>query len=163
MVVYNNEFDTFEDLEVIVKEFNQEINEEVSQATDEIPFEKFKKEKEYLKPLPSLDMLLSYVSLDRSYKVSKESMIKFEGKKYSVPIKYIGKRLHVNDTSDGNLCIYYNEDFIVCHPMTDKKLNYKYGHMHEILKSDACRHLSDDEINEFINDSMINMDLFLGE
>lgn len=163
LVVYNNEFDTFEDLEEIVRTFNDEINAEVSQATDEKPFERFEKEKEYLKPLPALDMLLSYISLDRTYKVSKESMIKYKGKKYSVPIKYISQQLSVNETSDGNLCIYYNGDFVVCHPMTDKKLNYKYGHMHEILKSDACKHLSDDDISDFIHDNMVNMDLFLGD
>ncbi|WP_423248009.1 Mu transposase domain-containing protein, partial [Vallitalea maricola] len=77
-------------------------------------------------------------------------MIKYKGKKYSVPTKYIGKKVHVNETSDGNICIYYNEDFIVCHPIGEKRFNYKLGHMHEILKSDACKHLSDKEINTFI-------------
>lgn len=163
LVVYNYEFETFEDLNEIVKEFNEEINREISQATNEIPFDRFKKEKEYLKPLPPLDMLLSYIPSDRTYKVSKESMIKYKGKKYSVPIKYIGHQLSVDETSDGNLCIYYNGDFIVCHSLSEKNFNYKYGHMHEILKSDACKHLSDDDINDFIETNMINMDIFLGE
>lgn len=163
LVVYNEEFDTFRDLEKIVEDFCDEINSEVSQATNEIPFERFKKEKEYLKPLPTMEVLLSYIAPTKKYKVSKESMIKYNGKKYSVPIKYIGEHMHVNESADGSLCFYYNDDFVVCHQPSDKNFNYKYGHMHEILRSDACRHLSDDEIDEFINDNMVNMDLFLGD
>lgn len=162
LVVYNYEFDTYDDLESIVNEFLEELNNEVSQATNEVPFERFKKEKEYLNPLPSLDALLSYITPTKKYKVSKESMIRYKGKKYSVPIKYIGERLVVTETPDDKLCIYYNDDFIVCHPMSDKNFNYKYGHMHEILKSDACKHLSDDEIDDFIHDNIVDMDRFLG-
>lgn len=163
LVVYNDEFDGYNDLERIVNEFNDDINSEVSQAIDEVPFSRLIKEKEYLKPLPMQDMLLSYVSRQKEYTVSKESMIKFNGKKYSVPTKYIGEKLNITETSDGNICIYYNEDFIVCHPITDQKLNYKIGHMHEILKSDACKHLTTEEINTFIEENMSMMDLFLGE
>lgn len=163
LVVYNEEFDDYNDLERIVNEFNDEINSEMSQAIDEVPFSRLTKEKEYLKPLPMQDMLLSYVSRQKEYTVSKESMIKFNGKKYSVPTKYIGEKLNITETSDGNICIYYNEDFIVCHPITDQKLNYKIGHMHEILKSDACKHLTTEEINTFIEENISMMDLFLGE
>lgn len=163
LVVYNEEFENYEELEKIVSEFNDEINSEISQATLETPFSRFKKEKEYLNPLPMLDMLLSYVSRQKEYKVTKESMISYKGKKYSVPTNYIGSKVNVNETSDGNLCIYYTDDFLVCHPLSDKPFNYKIGHMHEILKSDACKHLSDDDISRFIEESMLNMDLFLGE
>lgn len=117
----------------------------------------------HLKPLPMMDMLLSYVSRQKEYTVSKESMVKYKGKKYSVPTKYIGSKLHIVETSDDNICIYYNEDFIACHPITDNVLNYKVGHMHEILKSDACIHLTDEEINIFIEENISKMDLFLGE
>lgn len=163
LVVYNEEFDDYNDLERIVYEFNDDINSEVSQAIDEAPFCRLAKEKEYLKPLPMQDMLLSYVSRQKEYTVSKESMIKFNGKKYSVPTKYIGEKLNITETSDGNICIYYNEDFIVCHPITEQKFNYKIGHMHEILKSDACKQLSTEEINTFIEENISMMDLFLGE
>lgn len=55
--------------------------------------------------------------------------------------------------------IYYNDDFIVYHPISDKRFNYKLGHMHEILKSDACKHLSDEEINTFIAENISMMDI----
>lgn len=38
--------------------FNYDINNEISQATNEVPFIKFLKEKEYLSPLPNLDIFL---------------------------------------------------------------------------------------------------------
>ena len=75
----------------------------------------------------------------------------------------IGKKLNITETSDGNISIYYNDDFVVCHPITNKKFNYKIGHMHEILKSDACRHLSSTEIDQFIKENISMMDIFLGE
>ena len=98
LVVYNEEFESYSELENIVKSFNEEINNEVSQATNEVPLLRFEKEKEYLKPLPPMDMLLSYISCEKVYTVTKESMIKYKGKKYSVPTKYIGKKLNITET-----------------------------------------------------------------
>jgi len=132
LVVYNEEFGDYAELEKIVRDFNEEINHEVSQAINEMPVFRFNKEKEYLKSFPSMDMLLSYISCEKVYTVSKESMIKYDGKKYSVPTKYIGKKLNITETSDGNINIYYNNDFIVCHSLSDKPFNYKLDHMHQI-------------------------------
>ncbi len=161
--VYNGEFEDYEELEKIVNDFMNEVNNELSQATNEVPLIRLNKELEYFKPLPSLDLLVSYVSCEKEYKVSKESMISYKGKKYSVPTKYIGLKVNIIENSDGNINIYYNEDFIVCHSLSDKKYNYKIGHMHEILKSDACKHLSNSEVDEFIKENMTMMDILLGE
>lgn len=158
---YNEEFETYEQLEEIVNAFNHEINNEVSQATGEIPSERYKKEKEYLNPLPDMDMLLSYISRKKEYKVTKESMFKYKGKKYSVPTKYIGDKVHIDEKSDGNLYVYYNDDLIVCHPTSNKSLNYKPVHICEILKSDAMKKSSDDEIYDYIMNNMSHYDLYL--
>lgn len=159
---YNGEFDTFEDLNEIVEEFNYDINNEVSQATNEIPFIRFLKEKEYLSPLPPLDILLSYFHHEKEYKVSKESMIRYKGKKYSVPTRYIGKYLTLSE-KDSELRIYYTKDLIVCHNISEKILHYKKDHAKEILKSDALKHYSDQRIEEFIEQNLKNMDIFLEE
>lgn len=58
----------------------EEINNEVSQATGKIPLNLLSKDKEYFKPLPSLDVLFSYVYRKKEYKVTKESMINYKGK-----------------------------------------------------------------------------------
>jgi len=68
-------------------------------------------------------------------------MIKYKGKKYSVPTKYIDKKLNITETGDCNINIYYNNDFIVCHYISDKPFNYKLDHMRQILKSYDCKHL----------------------
>lgn len=161
--VYNGEFEDYDDLEIIVQDFMSEINSEVSQAIDEKPINLLEKELEYLKPLPPLDILISYVSCEKEYKVSKESMVNYKGKKYSVPTKYIGLKVNITETKDSNINIYYNKDFIVCHSLSEKKYNYKVRHMHEILKSDACKHLSNSQVDEFIKENMALMDILLGE
>ena len=57
--VYNYEFDTLDELDEIVRELNYDINNSISQATNEVPIERFKNEKEYLIPLPNHEILNS--------------------------------------------------------------------------------------------------------
>lgn len=163
LAVYNGEFEDYDDLDGIVQDFMKEVNNEVSQAINETPLSRLNKELEYLKPLPPMDSLVSYVSCEKEYKVSKESMVNYKGRKYSVPTKYIGLKVNITEACDGNISIYYNEDFIVCHSLSENKYNYKVGHMHEILKSDACKHLTDAKIDEFIKENMTMMDILLRE
>jgi len=158
---YNGEFEEFEDLDKICEDFNKSINSEISQGTNEIPFERFKKEKEYLSPLNSVDSLIQYFYHEKEYKVTRESMINYKGKKYSVPTRFIGYYLRVIETAD-EIKIYYIQDLIACHnKYSDKFLNYKVEHVHEILKSDALKDCSDKEINNFIENTLKNMDIFL--
>jgi transposase len=163
LAVYNGEFEDYDDLDRIVQDFMKEVNNEVSQAINETPLSRLNKELEYLKPLPPMNSLVSYVSCEKEYKVSKESMVNYKGRKYSVPTKYIGLNVNITESCDGNISIYYNEDFIVCHSLSKNKYNYKVGHMHEILKSDACKHLTDAKIDEFIKENMTMMDILLRE
>ncbi|MFV0269563.1 MAG: Mu transposase domain-containing protein [Draconibacterium sp.] len=158
--VFNGEFESYEDHEKITKEFTEEINNEVSQATGKVPNEHCKKEQEYLSPLPSIQSLTSYFSYHKEYKVSKESMVTYKGQKYSVPTKYIGSLVNVIE-DDIDIKIYYIEELIECHPKSDKKFNYKLEHVQEILKSDALKHLSSQEIDTFINENLSMMDMLL--
>lgn len=157
---YNEEFDDFQELELIVNQFNDEINNEISQATNEVPFKRFEKEKEYLNPLPVMDLLLSYFHHEKEYKVSRESMIRYKGKKYSVPTIYIDKYVSVSET-ESELYIYYNKDLIACHKISEKILHYNLEHAKEILKSDALKYYSDEDIEHFIEQNLRNMDIFL--
>lgn len=59
--VYDYEIESYEELEQIVDQFQQEINEEISQATYERPNKLLEKEKEHLKPLPNDDILSTYL------------------------------------------------------------------------------------------------------
>lgn len=158
--VYNEEFETFEDLDNIVNKFNKDINQEISQATNEKPIERFEKEKEYLIPLPPSECLLSYFCQEKQYKVTPESMIRYKGKKYSVPIRFIGNYLTVSETED-EINIYYTQDLIACHKKSDKFLSYKKEHAFEILKSDAMKYSSNDDIDNFIENTLKSMDILL--
>ena len=145
---YNYEFETFEELEKIVKQVCEEVNSEISQATKEIPKIKFQKEKEYLLPLPHQDLLDNYFQKPITRIVTKESMVTFMNKKYSLNTKYIGKTVTLkvlNDTLD----ILYNDKIITSHKISNKKFNYHEDHYISILKSDAFKDKKDSEIEKF--------------
>jgi transposase len=158
--VYNGEFDTFEELEKIVEMFNKDINNEISQATNEKPFDRFEKEKEYLRQLPMMDLLLSYFHHEKEYKVYKDSMINYKGQKYSVPTRFIAKHVNVYEIDDV-IKIYYTEDLIASHSKSEKFLNYRKDHAIEILKSDALKGWDDSSIEDFIENNLRKMDIIL--
>ena len=125
----------------------------------------FKREKEHLLPKPNLDTLYSYTSdqEDKTVKVNRESMIKYEGRKYSVPIKYIGERMSVVCDDYNNLRIYYNGKFVISHPKTTRPYNYTLDTAYEILKSDAMKHNSDDEILSYVKKNLMQLDNKFGD
>lgn len=150
---YNYEFETIEELERIVIELNEEINNEVSQATNEIPYIRFQKEKEYLSKLPNLDLLDNYLTRPIERKVSKESMVTYLNNKYSLHPKYIGKTVTLIVKED-KLDIIYKQEIIASHKISDKHFNYHKDHMIEILKSDAFKFKSDDEIEKIADKNL---------
>jgi transposase len=160
LTVYSNEFDTFEDLEKILESFNNDINNEISQGTNEKPFDRFEKEKEYLSQLPMMDLLLSYFHHEKEYTVYKDSMINYKGQKYSVPTRFIGKHVHVCETEVA-IEIYYTDDLITSHSKSDKFLNYRKEHAVEILKSDALKGWDDSAVEDFVENNLRKMDLIL--
>jgi transposase len=161
---YNEEFDTWDDLIAISNEFLADINQEISQGCDDIPDELFKKEKEYLLPLPHMELLNSYISRqeEKTYPVNRESMIKYEGRKYSVPTRYIGERMTVTKEDNDTLSIYYNKQLVVCHAVTNRKYNYTVDTACDILRSDVMKGRSDAEILDFVKNNLLNMDRCIG-
>ena len=151
--VYNNEFETLDELDEIIRELNLDLNNEVSQATNEKPIERFKKEKEYLNPLPIIDVLEGYITKPVTRKVTKESMITYNKSKYSVSTKYIGKIVTL-ETKANTLYIYYNKELIKTHKITDNYFNYHKEDLHEILKSDVFKHKDDKYIENFIENNL---------
>ncbi len=97
---YNDEFEDLNDLINIVKNIQDRVNSNISQATNMPPNMLFLNEKKYLKPLNS-NSINTYKSLARLYKVSNESLVSYKGNKYSVPIEYIGKQVELRiETND---------------------------------------------------------------
>ena len=155
--VYNHEFETYDELEKIVKMFMKEINNEVSQGTNIKPIERLEKETKYLMPLPSQDILKAYTTSPKEYKVSKESMITYKGQKYSVPTYLIGKSVSVTET-DEYIHIYYTSNLVTKHKKSEKFLNYHKEHIVDILKSDALKGYEDDEVREFVDNHLSDYD-----
>ncbi len=146
--VYNNEFDSLEELDEIVRELREDLNTEISQATGKAPNELWMKEKEYLHPLPTKDILDSYLTIPLTRKVSKESMIVYNKRKYSLPVNYIGKTVDIKE-ENGKLYIFYQQTEVTSFELSEKKYNYKIEHMKEILRSDVMKYKDDDEIENF--------------
>ena len=82
------------------------------------PLVLFQKEKEYLQPLPSDDVIESYLPHDRQTTVRSDSLVTYHNYKYSVPPEYIGKPVRLL-VSDNTLRIYSSTDLIAAH--YDKK------------------------------------------
>jgi len=146
--VYNNEFETMDELDEIVRDLRAELNEEVSQATNLPPNVLWEKEKEYLHPLPNQDILDTYLTIPLERKVTKESMIVYNKRKYSLPTDYIGKTVQIKE-EDGKLLIMYQKKLITSFELSSKRFNYKIEHMTQILASDAMKYKPKGEIEEF--------------
>ena len=155
--VYNHEFETYEELEKIVKMFMKEINNEISQGTNMKPIERLAKETKYLLPLPNQEVLNAYTTSPKEYKVSKESMITYKGQKYSVPTYLIGKSVSVKET-DEYIHVYYTTNLITKHKKSKKFLNYHKEHIVDILKTDALKSYEYNEIEEFVDNHLSDYD-----
>lgn len=156
---YNNEFDTLEELEEIVRDVMSDINNDRSYATNERPLVLLEKEKEYLSPLPNQELINNYFTKPITRIVTKESMVTYMNNKYSLDTKYIGKSV-VLEVSDDTLRILSGRQVIATHKLSRQKFNYKKEHMVSILKSDAMRFKKDEEIEDFAKRQMELYDKF---
>lgn len=143
LIPYNNEFETEEDLINIIENINRKINQEINETTGCTPIFLYSKEKEYLNPLPNKELLDSYVNDIKSFKVPNTFLITYKGNQYSVSPQYINKTIKMKEFNN-KLYIYYNEDLICCHELSDKKINYKSEHYIEGMSY----WLKDDEQNK---------------
>ena len=134
LIPYNNEFETEEELISIIKTLQEQINLEINQTTGMPPISLFRKEKEYLEPLPKQIIIDQYLDTMLPAKVSNGLLVYYKGSQYSVPKKYINKTVKLNEV-DNKLFIYYNKDLIATHDISSKKINYDENHYIEALKS----------------------------
>lgn len=155
---YNYEFDTVEELAKIVREVNTEINSEISQATGQIPFDRWEKEKEYLLQLPNQDVLNGYLQVPITRTVSKESMVTYKYNKYSLDPKYIGKTVTL-EVHGSKLTILLDNIVLATHEISERKLNYRLEDCVSILKTDAFRFKPDNEINDYAKKQLALYDI----
>jgi len=129
---YEKEFENEEELIAILEKIHRKVISQPCEETGVTPLFLFQKEKEYLQPLPSNDIIESYLSHDRQTTVRKDSMVTYNKCKYSVPAEYIEKPVRLKVYND-ELHIYYSTECIASHHLSEKKLNYKPDHYKALL------------------------------
>jgi hypothetical protein len=78
-------------------------------------------------------------------------MISFESRLYSVPPKYISKRVSVQ-CFDNQLHVYYNTELIALHSPSNKHLNYQSDHYKQISK--LTLPFDEDDIEEIAKNNL---------
>ena len=121
LIPYNNEFEDEKELINIIKRLTEQINLEVNQTTGMPPISLFRKEKEYLNPLPKQTIINQYLDTMIPAKVSNGLLVYYKGSQYSVPKKYINQTVKLKEV-DNKLFIYYNKNLIASHDISTKKL-----------------------------------------
>ena len=99
------------------------VNAKVHGTTNEIPFERLKKEG--LNPL-SREYIIDKINLRR---VQKDCLISFAGNQYSVPAEYIGKDVAVI-AMDNMLCAYHDGKQIAVHRLSYHKKDMVVNPVH---------------------------------
>ena len=134
---YEGEFETLEELEVLIRAINDDMNISINQETKMSPTALFYKEKEYLNPLPHKSIIDTYLTPNR-YRVSSEALIRYGGNRYSVDPKLIGEEVTV-DCLDNKLYIYYNGKLVTFHALNRNPVNYKKCHYEQLMKGKIDR------------------------
>lgn len=132
LLPYNYEFETEKDLINILQNINSKVNQSPNQAIGIPPLLLFQKEKEYLSPLPSNHIIETYMNFKLTARVHKDSLIYYQGKKYSVPPKYIDKTVTLK-IIENELHVYFNTEAISVHKISDKKINYNTDDYKKLL------------------------------
>ncbi len=132
LFAYNNEIEDKDHLLEIIKKLNIEINNEVNKTTNVAPIVLFQKEKEYLSPIPTKCMIDAYIVDNLTCLVPPTLLVKFKGNEYSVPMKYINKRVKLIQI-ENILHIYFNTELVRTHTISDKKTNYNQDDYSEAL------------------------------
>lgn len=84
--------------------------------------------------MPHKLVLESYLSDAKLQKVPSTMLIDYKGHGYSVPKRLIGKTVKIVENDD-ELQIYYNNDLICTHQVTDQPFNYRPEDYYEGLES----------------------------
>lgn len=124
---YNGHFSDLNEIHDLLEKINSEDNKGISQATKLPRILLFNKEKGELNPLPSKDIRSKYHLKLSEVHVSKESLISYKSNKYSVPKKYIGFKVGLV-VINNELQIYYNNQIVTIHQITNNLLNIKPEH-----------------------------------
>lgn len=128
LYAYDGKIKNKEHLFKIIKKLNIDINKQVNTATNMPPVLLFKKEKEYLRPLPNSDLLNSYEDEAYICKVPSTFVVNYKGAKYSVPSYLINKTVIIKERGT-RIYVYHHDDLVAEHDIAQPKtINYQEDH-----------------------------------
>lgn len=131
---YDYSLESEDDLIHLIEDtITSQSNMQINSSTKLPPATLFKKEKEYLNPLPSKILLESYIEEHYRQKVPSTLLITYRGNKYSVPPAYIDKIVNIHPTGD-SIYIYHNKELVTKHTISQKSVNYNEKHYKESLQ-----------------------------
>lgn len=156
LLPYNNKLKDEKELIDIIKLINNQVNLEINRTTMIPPIKLFAKEKEYLNQLPSKLLLESYVEGVLTQTVPSTLLVNYRGSGYSVPMKFINKRVKLYPI-DNKLYIYYNDELISLHSISLRKINYDSSHYSDALKA-RIGTKTDVDISEMANANLARFD-----
>lgn len=135
----------------LIDKLNIDINKQKNTRTNIPPILLFKKEKEYLSPLPNSELLDSYEDEMRSCKVPSTFLIEYKGAKYSVPPYLINKTVKYKEVME-KLCIYYQNDLVSEHQINKKNtINY---YQHDYKNGLIGKFKDDEEIEKITSENL---------
>jgi len=117
--IKGHSFESFEHFCRELERFDDEVNSQVHQTTQERPIDRFEWEKEHLTPLPS-GRFVSSRELFRH--VSWDSTVPFGGSRYTIPSEYASKNVWVRTSQGRYLDIYDQQGKLIWrHTLSQKK------------------------------------------
>ena len=131
---YDYEFDNESELIQIIQRIESKANQEINKTTGMPPIALFQKEKEYLSDIPNKLLLESYLQEVYEAVVPSTLLVSYKGKGYSVPVNYINKRVKIYPI-DNEIYIYYKDELISTHTISNSLFNYKQEHYIQGLSS----------------------------
>lgn len=158
LFAYNGEFTGLSELLDIIENLNYQINSEPNKTTKIPPNILFKKEKEYLLPLPNGHLLDSYLEAVTIAKVPNTLLVPFRGKGYSLPKEYIEKNVKIINESN-SLYFYFNTKLIAIHQISNNSINYHEENYVDALK-DRLKKKSDDKDSDIEELAKRNLERF---
>lgn len=135
----NNLFATEDELIHYIEEtLTSESNAQINSGTQISPCLLFKKEKEYLRPVPNEVLLESYIREHKRYKIESTLLFRWEKNRYSVPALCLGKFVDVYRIED-SLYVYMNSQLVAKHNISQYPVNYDKSHYMQALSMNLKR------------------------
>ncbi|PID31048.1 MAG: IS21 family transposase, partial [Candidatus Cloacimonadota bacterium] len=140
----------------IINNLTEQINREKNQTTNMEPIILLEKEKSFLLPFPSNEIIHSYLNKMKVVRVDKNALVYYKSKRYSVPSKFANKTLKLEEV-EGKIYIYNNLDLVRIHKIDNRALNYNEYDYKEVLRS-SMPYKSNSEIDEITRINLENLD-----